>query len=88
MDLGKLLESLVRRGRTLSLIMLVVMAGIVLADIIIPPAYKRFPWDGIGGFYAVYGFLSCVVIIAVAKLLGHYLLYRPENYYRDEQRDD
>jgi hypothetical protein len=32
------------------------------------------------GFYAVFGFISCVGIILVSKLLG-YALKRSENYY-------
>jgi len=32
------------------------------------------------GFYAVYGFLSCVILIVIAKLLG-WLLKRKEDYY-------
>lgn len=32
------------------------------------------------GFFALFGFISCVVIILVSKLLG-YLLKRKEDYY-------
>lgn len=87
MDLGKWLEKLVRRGRTLSLLMLVIMALLVIIDIIVPPAYVRFPWDGLGGFPAVYGFISCVLLIAIAKGLGKLFLYQPEDYYDDETDD-
>ncbi len=86
--LGRWLERLVARGRLLSLITLVVMALLVLADIIIPPAYVRFPWDGLGGFAAVLGFVGCVFFIAVAKGLGHLLLYRPEDYYGEQHEHE
>jgi len=32
------------------------------------------------GFYAVYGFMSCVILIVIARLLG-LLLKRKEDYY-------
>ncbi|TVQ38192.1 MAG: hypothetical protein EA370_06050 [Wenzhouxiangella sp.] len=88
MDLGYWLEKLVRRGRLLSLLMLGLMAILVIIDIIVPPAYTRFPWDGLGGFAAVYGFVSCVVLIAVAKGLGRLFLYQPEDYYPENDSDD
>ncbi len=88
MDLGYWLEKLVRRGRLLSLLMLGLMAVLVIIDIIVPPAYIRFPWDGIGGFAAVYGFVSCVILIAVAKGLGKLFLYQSEDYYREDTDDD
>lgn len=88
MRLARLLEWMVRHGRTLSLMMLVIMAGLVLADIIIEPAYVRYPWDGIGGFGAIYGILSCIVIIVVSKALGYAFLYKPEDYYDDEVDHD
>jgi hypothetical protein len=88
MKLAQLLEWMVRHGRTLSLIMLVIMAGLVLADIIIDPSYVRYPWDRLGGFGAVYGIVSCVVIVVVSKALGYAFLYKPEDYYDDEVEHD
>ncbi|TVS13694.1 MAG: hypothetical protein EA419_01190 [Wenzhouxiangella sp.] len=88
MNLGDLLEKLVRRGRLLSLITLALMACLVLADIIIPPDYVRFPWDGIGGFAALLGFAGCAFFIAVAKGLGVLLVYKPEDYYGEEHEHD
>ena len=85
MKLGQILEYLVERRRALSWLMLAVMALLVLADIIIEPPYTRFPWDGIGGFAAFYGFVSCVLIIVISKVLGYRLLYRDEDYYDDDE---
>ena len=42
------------------------------------------PWEGVWGFYAIYGFVACVVLVLVAKELRK-LLMRAENYY---DRDD
>ncbi len=86
--LGRWLEFLVARGRLLSLLTLGLMALLVLADIMIPPAYTRFPWDGLGGFAAVLGFVGCVFFIAVAKGLGKLLLYKPEDYYGEQHEHE
>ena len=81
MKIGKFLEFLVSKAKTLRWIMFGILAVLVILDVIIPAKYERFPWDGIGGFGAVYGFVSCVLIIVVSKALGYALLYRPEDYY-------
>jgi len=83
MMVGRFLEALVENRRTLRRIMYVVLVLLVVLDLLIPTGYGRFPWDGIGGFGAVYGFVACVLIIVVSKALGYALLYRSENYYDD-----
>lgn len=45
-------------------------------------AIERWP-----GFYAIYGFLTCLVMIVVAKGLG-LLLKRPDTYYDQDKRDE
>lgn len=86
--LGRWLEKLVARGRLLSLLTLGFMALIVIADIVVPSDYERFPWDGIGGYAAVLGFLGCAFFIGVAKGLGSILLYKPEDYYGEQHEHD
>jgi hypothetical protein len=83
MDLGRLLEALVQRGPLLRRIVWVVLIGLVVADILVPSKYDRFPWESIGGFGAFYGLLACVLIIVVSKALGYLALYRAEDYYDD-----
>lgn len=83
MDLGKFLEYLVERRRTLTYVMYGVMALLVVADIVTPAEYDRYWWESIGGFGAIYGFISCVLIIVVSKALGYAFLYRREDYYDD-----
>lgn len=78
---ARMLDWMVRNSRRLSWVVMGIMAVIVVIDILVPTGYGRFPWDGIGGFGAVYGFVSCILIIVVSKALGYGLLYRPENYY-------
>jgi uncharacterized membrane protein YkvA (DUF1232 family) len=39
-----------------------------------------FPWEEAPDFFAVYGFVSCVALIFIAKLLRLFIK-RDENYY-------
>jgi hypothetical protein len=45
-----------------------------------------FTLDGWLGFGAVYGFLSCVAMVLVAKALG-WVLKRDDNYYAEPEDD-
>ena len=63
-----------------------IMFGIALILTVIPDFFITrehiiFPWDAIPGFSAVYGFISCVMIIIVAKVIGHKWLMKEEDYY-------
>ncbi len=40
----------------------------------------HFGWEEVTGFYAVYGFISCVTLVLIAKGL-RWILKRPEDYY-------
>ena len=79
--IARLLDYLVENGPQLRRYAIAVLALLVLADFLAPSAYQRFPWDGIPGFGALYGFVSCVLIIVVSKALGYRFLYRKEHYY-------
>ncbi len=57
---------------------------VLLQSVIYVKGY--FTVDGWFGFGAVYGFLSCLAMVLVAKALGA-VLKRPRGYY-PEQRDD
>lgn len=57
------------------------LALAVVFDFFAPRHHVFFFWDKIPGFMAVYGFLSCIVIILVAKNLGHLLVLKREDYY-------
>lgn len=43
-----------------------------------------FELDGWWGFGAIFGFVSCLVMVLIAKALG-FLLKRPEGYYDNEE---
>lgn len=40
------------------------------------------PWEGLFGFYAVYGFVACVILVLAAKEMRK-ILMRGEDYYDD-----
>ncbi len=42
--------------------------------------HAEFPWEEAPGFFAVYGFVSCVALIFIAKILRK-IVKRKEDYY-------
>lgn len=42
--------------------------------------HGTFPWEYSHHFFAAYGFVSCVVVITIAKIV-RFLTKRDENYY-------
>lgn len=43
--------------------------------------YKSHWWNYIPGFYIIWGFLGCAVIVYVSKWLGKLFIFRNEDYY-------
>jgi len=68
-----------RTIRWLWIVFIVVLAATVLADFFIAH-HGKFGIDGTIGFYAWYGFLSCVGLVFAARALG-VILKRPADYY-------
>lgn len=58
----------------------IVLGLLVVPDFLIHKHTLFYPVEAWPGFYALFGFISCVVIIVVSKLLG-FLLKRGEDYY-------
>jgi hypothetical protein len=52
---------------------------LLIADFFIHK-HADFPWEGAPEFFAVYGFVSCVALIFIAKILRK-IVKRKENYY-------
>ncbi|MBD3331850.1 hypothetical protein GF356_03285 [candidate division GN15 bacterium] len=44
-------------------------------------AKHYYAWDVIPGFYAILGFIGCLVIIKVSKWFGKKIVFRDEDYY-------
>lgn len=68
------------RGFLLTLALTVVIGALVDLH----PHFEIETWFG---FYAAFGFISCVLMIVVAKLLA-LLLKRPDSYYDRDNRDE
>jgi hypothetical protein len=62
----------------------VALLAIALAEILWPLLFHQEPahfwFEDVPAFGSVYGFISCILIIKVSKLLGK-LLVRPEDHY-------
>ena len=63
---------------------LVAICGLLFAADFIYHRHIVHPWEELWGFYAIYGFVGCVVLVLVAKQMRK-LLMRGEDYY---ERDD
>ena len=71
-----------RNIRLLIIVGLIVLALTVIADLFYR-GRPRFVVDSWFGFYAWYGFLTCLVMVLFAKLLG-FVLKRDDRYYDDD----
>lgn len=67
--------------RLLWVVFAIVLAVLVAFDLLLVP-HPHFGLDGTFGFSAWYGFISCVILVALAKLLGT-LFKRADDYYGD-----
>lgn len=67
-------------------LLIVVLALTVLAQLVIK-VKGYFGVDDWFGFAAAFGFLSCVAMVLLAKVLG-FVLKRDENYYNDGTDDE
>ncbi len=85
--LVSVLESLINHRRRLGWLLGAFMLALVVVDLFKTGGYKRFPWDSIPAFTALYAFLASLALIGLAKGLGYALLYRSEDYY-GEGRDE
>jgi purine-cytosine permease-like protein len=55
---------------------------VVVADFLVHRAHAIYIWDKTPGWGALYGFVSCVVIILVSKFIGHQGgIMKKEDYY-------
>ena len=90
MKLARLIEVLRNRLKTVIWISCAVLALVVLLDAIPAIVDKEHHahtlpehWPA---FWAVFGFLGCVLIILLSKWYGHLGIMTREDYYEDEPR--
>ena len=58
-----------------------ILVLLIVFDLIIPRHEVHFFGDKIPGFWSVFGFIACVLIIIVSKWIGRIGLMQDENYY-------
>jgi membrane protein YdbS with pleckstrin-like domain len=69
-----------RRVRRLLLVFYGSLVLLIALDAVIHK-HSYFPWEDWFGFYAVYGFVACVLLVLIAKYLLRPLVKRKEDYY-------
>jgi uncharacterized PurR-regulated membrane protein YhhQ (DUF165 family) len=74
-----------RTIRVLWIGFVIVLGFTVVAEFFVH-RHPHFSMDGLLAFNAIYGFLACVALILIAKLLG-FAIKRPETYYAQEHDD-
>lgn len=57
----------------------IICGGLFIADFIVH-RHTVHPWESFTGFYAVYGFSACVLLVVIAKEMRKVLM-RKEDYY-------
>jgi len=57
------------------------VTGALLAIDLFYHKHAIFPWEEYFGFYAVFGFVACVILVIVAKYILRPLVMRKEDYY-------
>jgi uncharacterized membrane protein len=70
-----------KKLQTLKWIFFAVLAIVFAADFLVERHHAAFPWDNIPGFSAVYGFISVIILIIIAKVVGALIVTRKEDYY-------
>ena len=79
MNLIDIIEKL--RTKTVKKLAYGILVLLIVADFIIPRHEIHFFGDKVPGFWSLFGFISCALIIVVSKWLGHHWLMRGEDYY-------
>ena len=84
MKLARLIEFLRNHLKTVVRLCLAVLALLVLVDAIPAVVDKEHAHafvERLPGFWAVFGFVGCVVLIIASKAFGHAGIMQPEDYY-------
>lgn len=68
--------------RLLWIVFAVVLAATVVVEVFVD-MHGEFGLDESFGFHAWYGFLACVALVLIAKLLGEFVKRRDSYYDRD-----
>ncbi len=72
-----------RNVKRLLIVFYISLGGLLLIDPFIHK-HSEFQWEAMPGFFAAYGFFSCVLLIFIAKFLRR-LVKQDEQYYENGQ---
>ena len=81
MDIIKVIESLRRKG--VKKIGYIVLILVFIVDFFIPRHEIHFIGDKVPGFWSLFGFIACILIILISKWIGHLGIMQDENYYNE-----
>ena len=81
MNLLKIIEIL--RTKIMKRIAYAALILIIVIDFIIPRHEVHFFGDGIPGFWSLFGFVACILIILISKWIGRLGIKQDENYYNE-----
>ena len=84
MKLVQFIEFLRRHLKTVVRLCLALLALLVLVDAIpglIDKEHAHTSMEHLPGFWAVFGFVGCVILILVSKWFGHLGIMTREDYY-------
>ena len=81
MSLLKIIETL--RTKAIKRIAYAVLIFIIAMDFFIPRHQIHFFGDEIPGFWSIFGFIACILIILISKWIGRLGIMQDENYYNE-----
>ena len=81
MNLLNIIEAF--RTQTMKRIAYAMLILIIVIDYFIPRHEIHFIGDGITGFWSLFGFVACILIILISKWIGRLGIMQDENYYNE-----
>ena len=81
MNIIKVIEIL--RRKAVKKIAYIALILIIVTDFFIPRHEIHFFGDGIPGFWSLFGFVACILIILISKWIGRLGIVQDENYYNE-----
>ena len=81
MSLLKIIE--IFRTKTIKRTAYAALILIFVIDFFIPRHKLHFFGDEIPGFWSIFGFVACILIILISKWIGRLGIMQDENYYNE-----
>ena len=81
MNLLKIIEAF--RTKAMKRIAYAILILIIVVDFFIPRHEIHFFGDRIPGFWSLFGFVACILIILISKWIGRLGIVQDENYYNE-----